>query len=172
MPTTFTEVRVLGLDSEHSLPWKQREGYLEIWLPDMAKVQHLKHAWVLRITGLGAADQVHHGQGEEEHHEGKNDHVLEEQHQGHHMEGEDHHNDEIHQEEHHEHLMEGEDHHKDEIHQEEHHGHHMEGEDHHNDEIHQEEHQEDIMRMTTESIIQKRSKAWMQMKTTRKRPRT
>ncbi len=47
----FTKITLLGYDS-HELTWKVSEGYTEIWLPEMARVQHLKHAWVLKMTEL------------------------------------------------------------------------------------------------------------------------
>ncbi len=96
-PTTFTRVSLLGHDSSSGLAWKQREGYTEIWLPDMAKVQQLKHAWVLKITGL-ALGQDH---GEKEHdneHEGEHEEDSEDEHDDHHKQEDEGHHEQEHEE--------------------------------------------------------------------------
>ena len=54
VPSATTKVTLLGYEEEEEaeLSWESKSGYFVIELPRMEKVQHLKHAWVLKLKYL------------------------------------------------------------------------------------------------------------------------
>ncbi len=123
VPTTFTRISLLGHDSgEEGLDWKVRGGgYLEIWLPDMARVQHLKYAWVLKITEFREEEhreeeEEHQDEGEKEKHqdEGQKEEHQDDEDEEHHDDGDEHHEEDHEEDEEHHEVSEEEESHTDE----------------------------------------------------------
>ena len=49
-PTQATQVYLLGFSQVLDWDFNEENGYMRINLPNMAKIQHVRHAWALKIT--------------------------------------------------------------------------------------------------------------------------